>query len=81
MALAVVTSAAVVVATFSEIANRLARVVAFQAAVMALAASPSRMATRLAAVAATIATAMTTTTAITATVATTVFRISGSQGE
>lgn len=87
MAVAVITNAAVMVAIFSEIANRLARRVAFQATVMAFAANPSGVAACLATmtttISATIATAMTptVTTAISATMATTVLCISGRHRE
>lgn len=83
MAVAVITNAAVMVAIFSEIANRLASRVAFQATVMAFAANPSGVATCLATMTTTIATAMTptVTTAISATMATTVLCISGRHRE
>lgn len=87
MAIAVITNAAVMVAIFSEIANRFAGRVAFQATTMALAADPSGVAACLATmtttIAATIATAMTptVTTAISATMATTVLCIGGRQRE
>ncbi len=83
MAIAVITKAAVMVAIFSEIANRLACMVAFQATVMALAADPSGVAACLATMTTTIATAMTptVTTAISATMATTVLCIGGRQRE
>lgn len=58
MAVAVITNAAVMVAIFSKIANRFAGWVAFQAAVMALAADPSRVTTCLATMTTTVTTAM-----------------------
>ncbi|RON77590.1 hypothetical protein BK635_21755 [Pseudomonas chlororaphis] len=83
MTVAVITNAAVMVAIFSKIANRLAGWVAFQAAVMALAADPSRVTACLATMTTTVTSAMppAVATAISATMATTVLGISGRHGE
>lgn len=79
MAVAVITNAAVMVAIFSKIANRFAGWVAFQAAVMALAADPSRVTTCLATMTTTVTTAM--PPAVATTISATVLGISGRNGE